>query len=182
MIACLGWGSLVWDPKELPIHRDWFRDGPFVPAEFARQSDDGRITLVLHPTATPVRALWAIMDCTTQEDAREALRKRERIPSRNRDHIAVWTQGQSEPEAIPGLARWAASIGMNSAVWTALPPRFNGQDRIPNEQEVVDYLRSLRGRVRETAEEYVRHTPRQIDTTYRRRIEAELSWTPIGAI
>jgi hypothetical protein len=160
MIACLGWGSLVWDPKELPIHRDWFRDGPFVSAEFARQSEDGRITLVLHPTAIPVRALWAIMDCTTLEDAREALRKRERIHSKNRDDIDDWTQGQADPEAISGLAHWAGSIGVSSAVWTALPPKFDNQDRPPNEQEVVDYLRGLRGRLREAAEEYVRRTPR----------------------
>lgn len=100
-IACLGWGSLVWDSRELPIQRVWCEDGPFIYVEFARQSNDGRITLVLEQSATPVRSLWAVMDATDIASAIKALRIREGIPEKNeaRD-VGVGYLGSPHPNTF----------------------------------------------------------------------------------
>ena len=60
-IACIGWGSLIWMPENLMIQNKWFEDGPMLPIEFARQSDNGRITLIIDEFARPVRTLWSLI-------------------------------------------------------------------------------------------------------------------------
>ena len=180
--ACLGWGSLVWDSRELPIHRQWFSDGPFIKVEFTRQSRDGRITLVLEASAKPVRSLWAVMDTSDIGTAREALRARESISDSNTPYIGTWTQGDNNPDLIIGLSQWAWACAVQSVIWTALPPRFDGTDkRTPTAADVIRYLGGLTGATRDTAERYIRSTPRQIDTNYRREIEGALGWTALGA-
>ena len=178
-IACLGWGSLIWDPRDLPIQRAWYRDGPLISVEFARQSADGRITLVIEPGAVPVRTLWALMDDRDIAAAQKSLRKREGIGPRSSHHIGKWSSEENPPNEIPNLSAWAKERGVEGVVWTALPAKFDGKDgRTPSEDEVISYLGRLRGAKRDVAEEYIRRAPSQVDTQYRRRIEAEFGWAP----
>src|SRR5688572_17308784 len=101
IIACLGWGSRVWDPRARSIQRRWFDDGPFIRVEFLRKSNNGRITLVLDESAPSVRSLWAVMDATEIEPAAEALREREGVLEKNRQRdIGRWVMGSPAPANI----------------------------------------------------------------------------------
>lgn len=177
-IACLGWGSLIWDPRSLPIQRDWFKDGPFAPVEFTRQSSDGRITLVIEPSAPPVRLLWAHMLSTGLTSAMEALRDREGLTGRDwHSRIGSWKNGEAAPSVMPELPNFAQAHGLNATIWTALGPRFCDSDVSPSADKVVECLRALTGTQRENAKQYMERAPRQIDTEYRRRIESAFGWS-----
>lgn len=182
LIACLGWGSLVWDPRKLPLQTEWFTDGPSVQVEFLRQSNNGRVTLVLHESAPTVRSLWAVMEPTALDEAKEALRDREGIPCGGAaTNIGTWSRGDAAPVLLADLPEWAGARGVDSVVWTALSPKFRGENgRVPSADEVTSYLGTLTGEARDEAKRYICRAPRQIGTPYRRRIEAALNWTPFA--
>ena len=175
MIVCLGWGSLIWRPGDLPVG-DWRDDGPEIKVEFVRESTDHRLTLVLDPDADdPVTSLWAPMTVCDLDTAITELADRERT---GRDKIGQWSTGQDDPERLPGLEVWATGREINHVIWTALEPQFRRNQGVrPTKDQAVDHLRNLTGHDRVKAEQYVRRTPRQIRTAYRRRFERCLGWT-----
>ena len=181
-IGCLGWGSLIWDPRDLPFRGIWFRDGPLVPIEFARQSKDDRITLVLVSGRPVVRSLWSVLSVRSLDEAQTALAKRE---GTDKENIGVWKTGTADAntslQVCQTIGQWAMRLALDSVVWTALPAQFNGEKRVPTVREVVGHLSNLQHEKRRNAEEYIRMAPRQIDTDYRRRIEADLHWKPVDA-
>lgn len=183
IIACIGWGSLIWDPRELAIRQPWFQDGPFLPVEFARKSSDGRITLVIAPESdTKVRTLWAVMSCDSLDAAREALGRREGISERNWFRsIGACLKNQTDEDVVKAaVARWCSVQGIDAAVWTALKCGMSKETRgtMPSCEEVVSYLVSVPHEVHKNAKRYVQMTPTQIDTPYRREIERKLGWSP----
>ena len=179
MIVCLGWGSLIWDHRDLPTDGEWRNDGPDVPVEFARQSRDGRITLVVAEDCDPVPVFWTRLDVPSLDDARIALARREAISSTYLNaSVGYWSQtSQSRHGDAPSIGVWAESIKATAVVWTALKPRFRDMSVKPSCDEVVAYLSGLIGEAQVRAEEYVRRTPGQIRTRYRDAIERELGWT-----
>jgi hypothetical protein len=125
-IACLGWGSLVWNPDSLILASEWRTDGPAIPVEFARQSNNGRMTLVITPGAPDVTVLWATLAVDDIEKAKAELALREGITPRNiPSGIGYWTQAGASrgPEGV-AIGTWARALGHDGVVWTACGPGF----------------------------------------------------------
>ena len=181
LIACLGWGSLIWDPRELPFRGEWYADGPLLPIEFARQSRDGRVTLVLLDKAPVVRSLWALMSVSDLQAAIEALADREGMRGADKTkNVGCWSMDQkSSGLSVDEIAKWTSRTGVEAVIWTALPATFDDKFGPGLVVNVLDYLRPLSHEKRRNAERYIRKAPRQVDTDVRRRIEREFGWLPI---
>lgn len=179
--VCIGWGSLLWNPGSLARRGGWHREGPELPVEFARISDDGRLTLVVWPQALRIRTYWVELNVTSLESARESLAVREGCGV---EQIGSWTPRASsalvQPVAIEQVDAWARPRSLAGVVWTDLPSRF--QDRVGKEwspETALEYLRSItRDDVKARCEEYVRRAPEQTQTRTRSLAEKELGWSP----
>ena len=182
-IACLAWGSLLWDPRTLPMSEDFQADGPRLPIEFSRVALDGRVTLVIDPVAAVIATSWVRLDVRSLEEAISGLGIREKIaPERWPDWIGHHLS--SDPTELGGLkdagvrriiADWQAPQGLDAVVWTALPPRMpGGESRRPNCEELIVHLKSLGGEAKRRAEEYIRRAPAAVQTSNRERFESEL--------
>ena len=176
-IACLGWGSLIWKPENLMVHNKWFKDGPSIPIEFVRQSNNGRITLVIDRDSQPIPTLWALMTTDNLDIAVESLRKRE---GTNKSNIHSIKTGEQTNDIIKlTVQKWLLTKNIDTAIWTGLNHKFEGKAVRPSIKQVIEHLSKLDNDARKLAEEYVRSAPSQIETVYRQQIEKELGWTTI---
>ena len=169
-IACLGWGSLVWDTRELPVASDWFQDGPHLPLEFSRQSADDRITLVIDESADPSPALWALIHAQSLSEAIGELSRREGAKANT---IGRWPGMDTNFYPYSDkVENWALTHGIDAVVWTALPPGMRSSRGVsPSLAELIGHLRSLDSGTCAKAAEYVFKAPGQIKTRYRPALE-----------
>jgi len=158
-----------------------------LPVEFARISDDGRLTLVLLPGVPKQMTYWAESDFTDLDKARDNLRIRE---GTSKDNVhSVDGEGQcivkvhdDIRESIHAWLTERASI-LDAAVWTGLPSRWPKERGEFTPGDAAAYLLELEeraGQARATldrAREYVRNTPPQIQTTVRQMIRERLGWS-----
>ncbi len=176
-IACIGWGSLIWDPRELKIENGWHDDGPMLPVEFTRISKDGRVTLIIDKCAKPVRTLWALMTCKDLDEAKESLKKREGTDISLIHSVIQHKETTDEIEII--VQNWIKLKGFDGAIWTGLSYSNKAKRRRrPTVEEIITHLTNLDENTKQSAEKYIRMAPKQIDTKYRRIIEKKFSWTP----
>ena len=173
MIVCLGWGSLIWNPDTLKIKNGWQKNGPSIAVEYIRQSQDGRLTLVIDNSCHRQPVLWAEMTFEDCDEAKENLKSREKTIDK---YIGLWRRGDESPPTIPEINKWADLVGAESIIWTDLPPKFGGENfRSPSLAEAQQYLRSLNSERLALAKEYICNTPSQIQTPFRTQLEQTLA-------
>ena len=180
-----GLGFVGFESNALNIRRGWFEDGPLLPIEFARKSNDNRVTLVLQENAPVVRSLWALMSVTTLDDARKSLTLREGLTGATAPkNIGYWSTSNGSDKGngvdiIAQVSQWASSLHLDAVIWTGLKPNFTSvryDDGLT--LEVIKHIANMTPEERRNAELYVRSTPMQIDTNVRRQIEKEFGWFP----
>ena len=186
-IGCLAWGSLLWDPRTLPLIDSFRPAGPLMPIEFSRVALDGRVTLVVDPAAEPSPTWWATLAVDSLAEAIAALALREGV---SQDRAGDWigaeprgggagVSGQTPGPVRAGIAAWLAMQPLDAVVWTALPARRpDGRFERPDGPELVEHLRRLEGPARERAEQYIRLAPEGLRTPNRLRFEAVFGWSP----
>jgi hypothetical protein len=184
-IAILGWGSLIWNRGDLAMTGEWQPDGPMLPVEYARVSQDGRLTLVIAPGMPAVPTYWGVAALPNLNQAITNLKQREQTGSEYIGYLRK-DEARSRTGTLPAtiittLHDWLHTHHLDAVIWTNLPPRFDKTTgRMPTIAEALDYLRGLDGDTRQRAETYIRRTPPQIRTPIRAAVETHLGWMPVS--
>jgi len=180
-IGVIGWGSLIWNPMEVNFAlTSWNNDGPNLPIEFARRSQDGRVTLVIYKPYIDepekwVKTYWNIMSVESIEEAIETLRRRERTIKRYIAHLLPDSKNTIGDKIKKEIKKWLQDKELDGVIWTDLPPNISLE-------KVIPYLQSLQGNTLKKAKEYVEKTPKQILTPLRKRMEKILGWKCISEV
>jgi len=173
-IACIGWGSLIWNPENLACQNKWFEDGPLLPIEFTRISGNNRVTLIIDKNSSPVRTLWSLMLHSNLDDCINSLMTREGTTKENIHYTSANDTCEDKFESL--IKKWLLEKHIDLAIWTGLSFSKKTNSKRPTVVEIIKHLEQLTGTERSIAEEYIRLAPRQIDTEYRREIENKLGW------
>lgn len=183
-IAILGWGSLLWDPRNLNYIEElgWLEDGPILPIEFARISNDGRLTLVITEKGTYVKTYFSMSNCLWTNEAIDNLIERE-----GSENIGFYIKETNTfyPENFKykqAILDWIENYGMDAVIWSNLGENWKIKNKqkeeikIINPDERVVYLENLDEITKLKAKEYICKAPLQIETKYRAVFENALGW------
>ena len=180
-IAILGWGSLIWKPDNLAynVEFDWSLNGPILPLEFSRVSNDGRLTLVITDEGTDVTTLFtmSVFDTLKQSIINLAIRECSSIAN-------IGFYEKKNKQFSPSNFKYQKNIenwieqnnSIDAVIWTNLSENWRTK---LNVKDRIKYLLSLNNSESEIAEEYIRKTPTQIKTQLREEIESKLNWKSI---
>jgi hypothetical protein len=171
-VACLGWGSLIWELKDFKVkHKEWFQDGPYLPIEFTRISENGRATLIIDKEANPVQVLWNFVSANNLEEAVTLLSERESCSENMIGRII--SREHYTDQLLVEVSEWAKTKKIEAVVWTGLSYSRKTGNKRPTFKEVLSNLNSLDGSALVEAKKYILNAPPQIRTLYRKRLETE---------
>lgn len=181
----LGWGSLLWDPRDLATDGRWSPTGPVLPIEFTRVALDGRLTLVLDLVHGSMVCTHAVLSALSLSEAIRNLAGREKTGEEWIGFVDLTTAGSSRthhPSQIDvhdQIGRWCATQEATAAVWTALPSTFEARvGTLFSVEAGLDYLWRLGGDQRRRAFEYVTRAPKETRTCLREEFEQRLQCFP----
>ena len=187
-IAILGWGSLIWDPRDLYHDDTWQRGGPILPLEFSRISSDGRLTLVIDQNyGESVTTYYTTSLHSDLNGAIENLKKRENLPSNKNigviDLNADTSHTRQDAVLVERIRSWARINEYDAVIWTDLPPKFEiDGEAVPfSVDAAVAYLQGLSGETAKKAREYIQKAPREVETPLRRKLR-ENGWLNEGRL
>jgi hypothetical protein len=181
-IAILGWGSLVWDRRDLMLAGPFKPNGPSLPVEFSRVSLDRRLTLVIdEDRGTPCTTYVALSAHLDLDEAIDNLRRRENMPGADgigfvdaHAHRRSDTAWERHPRAVLAIENWAPRYGYSAAIWTALASNFHEPDKGGGPFSVeaaLAYLAALDAEQRAGALHYFRHAPPEIRSPLRAAVD-----------
>lgn len=176
-VIVLGWGSLIWDPRDLKHDGVWRQDGPLLPIEFARISSRDRLTLVRNQNAKPVQVLWSTMTLDLQGSIINLNRREGCVESNCVGHVDLDNPNinQSRKYFIEPIVRWCVLNGFKKVIWTDLGVKFKSETgHVFSEDTAIEYLKDLKNQ--SNAKEYIQKAPAQIQTSLRKKIAVELGW------
>jgi hypothetical protein len=177
----------VWQPTKRDVtlahDGDWHTDGPQLPIEFARRTNDGWISLVIVPGAEHLSStLWTMSALSDLDEAHDNLRRREgtSTPRIHGVHRGGGPIGEPVTEIADAVAGWIPD-GVDYALWTGLPPEptWLHEGRVVPEA-VLSHAHGLDGETRRVAREYVANAPDQTATPLRPRLLAALGGMTAG--
>lgn len=183
-IAVLGWGSLLWDPRDLNLATPFALTGPKLPVEFCRVAKDHRLTLIIDENfGTLCQTYAAASACPTLPEAIENLRLREGMATAaDVGFIDLATGERSRaatarhPHAVETIADWAETGGYTAAIWTALDDHFSARTGEPfSVSAAMRFLEHLERHDQEAfarALTYIRRAPEATQTPVRDEVTA----------
>ena len=187
-IVIVGWGSLIWDPRDLPLERTWQNGGPNLPIEFSQVSQDCRLTLVIdyeNGVVVPTQLIHsprvnlgeAIKDLRLREGT---IRKRIGFVDlrHGKDSTVNYSDAERDSKdyldrqrACSDVSTWLSGTDYNAAVRTALTSNFKSEvDHDYSVDAALEYLWSLPKSAMERAIKYISNAPAFINTPLLRRL------------